>query len=453
MALALRLTVLIYAVARADARWFYTRPDAGDWAPVTPTAEFATLNPERWEPATTPGPGRPTSPLELRRRDESGMSAICGYSDDSLGSPAVSCGVGEFCRPDRQYAVVGCCSAANPRGCIVPTMCLDSTQSTRWSTADPLTTYCGDRDRPRCVTRTYDANFFDSLYGASFVGCAAIAETGNIVASLAAASSGGASSTGSLSTFTSTNGVLTTTVTVNVPDSSASPTRVPPHANGGRSSSVSPGVIAGSVVGGVAGLALIIGAVLFFLYRRKKRAEDPTPLGLSRKMPPSDRDIYRNEVPGSQYASTFFGEAPPGMAQTTDQPIMRYPAEPYGTANAMFAPSHDRSAEAPIYFTPGAPLTKAREEVSPVDSSPVSPVSPAEHYNTMVSALSNDSPPLQPLQPAVRHHQRQQQAQPPQQAQQPQQMQQMQQHRQSVYAQFSPPPPEHYQSYRPYPGT
>jgi hypothetical protein len=85
MALALRLTALSYAVARADARWFQTRPDAGDWAPVTPTAEIATQKPEGLVPVTTPGPGRPPSALELRRRDDS-MSTICGYSDDSLGS-------------------------------------------------------------------------------------------------------------------------------------------------------------------------------------------------------------------------------------------------------------------------------------------------------------------------------------------------------------------------------
>jgi hypothetical protein len=203
-------------------------------------------------------------------------------------------------------------------------------------------------------------------------------------------------------------------------------------------------------VGGIAGLALIIGAILFFLHRRKKQASDPNPLGLRRKMPPSDHDVYRNEVPVSPYASTFFGEAPPGMAQTTDQPIMRYPPNTYGTANAMFALSHDNSNEAPSYFTPGAPVSKAQDEVSPIEPSPVSPVSPAENYNTMVSALSNNSPPLQPLQPAVHHHQQRQQQ---TQQSQVQQLQQPQQFRHSGYAQFSPPPPEQYQSYQPYPGT
>jgi hypothetical protein len=85
MALALRLTALSYAVARANARWFQTDSDAGDWAPVTPTAEPATLNPDEWASKTTPAPDRRPYDFELRRRDGS-MSTICGYSVDEPDS-------------------------------------------------------------------------------------------------------------------------------------------------------------------------------------------------------------------------------------------------------------------------------------------------------------------------------------------------------------------------------
>ncbi|KAI1753482.1 hypothetical protein F4782DRAFT_77701 [Xylaria castorea] len=430
MALALRLTALSYVVAHADARWFQTVVDAGDWAPVTPTSsEPATLSPDKWIPKTTSAPDRrPFDDWELRRRDGgSSSSTICGYSVDDLDGPAVTCDSGEFCRLDRVLGIVGCCTQTNPRGCIVPTTCLESSKSAQWS-GDPLTTYCGEPDRPHCVTHSYDANFYDPLYGAYFIGCAAKAESGDIVASPGSSGSD-TTSTNSHSTFTTTDGVRTTTVTVSIPGNDGSSTAVPSPSGGSGSKNV--GAIAGGVVGGVAGLALIIAAIFLFLYRRKRRSQASNPLALGRKMPSSDHDIYHNEpIPGSQYPSTFYGEAPPGMVQTLDQPMMGYPPNPYAMQNTMYtAGNNNPSMEVPAYLPPRAVPSKPQDEaVSPIEESPVSPVSPAENYNTMVSALSNQSPPLQPLQPAV-HRQ------------------------QSDYAQYSPPPPEQYQSYHPYPGT
>lgn len=85
MALALRLTALTYVVACVDARWFQTGPDAGDWTPVTPTAEPATSNSEEWLPRITSAPDRRPLDLRLRERDDS-TSTICGYSADDLDS-------------------------------------------------------------------------------------------------------------------------------------------------------------------------------------------------------------------------------------------------------------------------------------------------------------------------------------------------------------------------------
>ncbi|KAI0193951.1 hypothetical protein EV127DRAFT_231756 [Xylaria flabelliformis] len=426
MALALRLTALSYVVAYTDARWFQTAVDAGDWAPVTPTSEPATSSPDKWTPKTTSAPDRRPLDWELRRRDGS-SSTICGYSVGNIDGPAVTCDSGEFCRLDKVLGIVGCCTQTNPRGCIVPTTCLESSKSAQWS-GDPLTTYCGDSERPHCVTHSYDANFFDPLYGAYFIGCAAQAASGDIVVSPGTGSDA-TTSTASLSTFTTTDGIRTTTVTVSLPGNQGSSTAVPSPSGG--SSSRNTGAIAGGVVGGVAGLALIVAAIFFFLYRRKRRSQASDPLALGRKMPPSDHDIYPNEpIPGSQYPSTFYGEAPPGMVQTVDQPMMGYPPNPYAMQNTMYAAGNNNpSMEVPAYLPPRAVPSKPQDDaVSPLEESPVSPVSPAENYNTMVSALSNQSPPLQPLQPAV-HRQ------------------------QSEYAQYSPPPPEQYQSYRPYPGT
>ncbi|KAI0490648.1 hypothetical protein F4859DRAFT_15613 [Xylaria cf. heliscus] len=427
MAPALRLTALSYLVAHANARWFQTGSNAGDWAPVTPTSQPAASSPDEWIPKTTSAPERRPFDWELRRRDDSSPT-VCGYSVGDLDGPAVTCDSGEFCRLDKVLGIVGCCTATNPRGCIVPTTCLESSKSAQWS-GDPLTTYCSDSSRPHCVTHSYDANFYDPLYGAYFIGCAARAASGDIVVSSVPGS--GADSTNPLSTFTTTDGVRTTTVTVSVPGGGGGSSSTGSPSSSGSSSSRNVGAIAGGVVGGVAGLALIVTAIFLFLYRRRRRLQASDPLALGRKMPPSDHDIYPNEpIPGSQYPSTFYGEAPPGMAQTLDQPIIGYPPNPYGMQNTIYTAGNNASAEVPAYHPPRAVPSKPQDDtVSPIEESPVSPVSPAENYNTMVSALSNQSPPLQPLQPAV--------------------------HRQhtSEYAQYSPPPPEQYQSYHPYPGT
>ncbi|KAI1155690.1 hypothetical protein F4825DRAFT_8443 [Nemania diffusa] len=420
MALALRLTALSYVVAHANARWFYTSPDAGEWAPVTPTTRRATLSPDEWLPKTTSAPDRTPRDWELRRRDDN-TSSICGYSADNLDGPPVTCDSGGYCNLDRSHSIVGCCTESNPQDCMVPTACLEFSQSSQWS-GDPLTTFCSNSNRPHCVTHSYDANFFDPLYGVYFLGCAARAASGDIVVS-----SIPESDTTSLSTFTTTNGVITTTITVEVPSSSTTAPAGSSVSHGGRNI----GAIVGGTVGGVAGLALLAAALGIFLYRRKKRPHDPNPLGLGRKMPPSDQDMYHNDpiIPGSQYPSTFYGEAPPGMMQASDQPVIGYPPNAYGFQNVVYTAGNDHSTEAPAYHPPRVVPSKPQDDaVSPIEESPVSPVSPAENYNTMVSALTNHSPPLQPLQPAV--------------------------HRpQSDYAQFSPPPPEHYQSYHPYPGT
>ncbi|KAI1422143.1 hypothetical protein F5Y12DRAFT_645949 [Xylaria sp. FL1777] len=429
MALVLRLTTLSYVVAHANARRFQMGSDAGDWAPVTPTVQSSTLRPDELVPKTTSAPDRPPFDWELRRRDD-GTSATCGYSVDNLDGPAVTCDSGEVCGLDRGFSIVGCCTATNPRSCTVPTTCLESSMSAQWS-GDPRTTYCSDSDRPHCVTHSYDASFSDPLYGAYFIGCAAKAASGDIVASLVSGSDT-SSSTSSQPVFTTTVGIITTTITVSPPGSNASSTVVPAGSDGSFGSTHA-AAIAGGVVGGVAGLALIVAAIFFFLHRRKRQSKGSDPLALGRKMPPSDHDMmYHHDepIPGSQYPSTFYGEAPPGMAQVSDQPVLSYPPNAYGIQNAIYNVGNDNSDEVPAYFAPrGVPPKPQDEAVSPLEDSSVSPVSPADNYNTMVSALSNNSPPLQPLQPAVHHHQ------------------------QSQYALYSPPPPAQYQSYQPYPGT
>ncbi|KAI1260491.1 hypothetical protein F5Y18DRAFT_254844 [Xylariaceae sp. FL1019] len=411
-----RLTaVSCCGVAVADARLFQARSGgAGDWAPATPT-EAATPNPEGLRPKTTSEPEKP-SERELRRRRADTNSSTCGFVLNGLDNQAITCDEDSRCDFDRRESVVGCCSM-NAKSCEVHTSCIDSTRSL--ATVGPLTTSCGDSARPHCVTYTYNVDFFHTLYGASFVGCAAEAATDGYEI--------GTSPGPLTSTASSTATPTAATVTVTFSPSGGSTTTPGASSSDSPSGSKNVGAIVGGVIGGLAGLALIIAVILFFLYRRKKRLrEEEANPPLGRKMPPSD--IYPNEViPGSQYPSTFYGDPPPGMVQTSHQPEVGYPPNIYATPNQIFTTGHNYSSEAPSYFHPAAAPPKPNDEdVSPIEASPVSPVSPAEHYNTMVSALSNPSPPLQPLQPS---------------------------HRQSEYSPHSPPPPEQFQYYRPYPGT
>ncbi|KAI0157235.1 hypothetical protein GGR57DRAFT_60589 [Xylariaceae sp. FL1272] len=440
MAFTRRLTALsccAVAGAVADARLFEARSGgAGDWAPATPT-EAATPNPEGLRPpSTTSEPERP-SEWELRRRRADTNSSTCGFVLNGVDNEAITCDADSRCNFNRREDVVGCCSM-NAGSCEVHTSCIDSTRSL--ATVGPLTTSCGDSDRPYCVTYTYAVDFFHTLYGASFVGCAAKEATDGYEIG---------TSPGPLTT-TATPTAATVTVTFTPSSDSTTTTATPTP---GASSSDKPsrsnhvGAIVGGVIGGLAGLALIVAAILFFLYRRKRRLrEEEANPPLGRKMPPSD--IYPNEViPGSQYPSTFYGDPPPGMVQTSHQPEVGYPPNAYATPNQIFT-GYNYSSEAPSYFHPAAaPPPKPNDEaVSPIEPSPVSPVSPAEHYNTMVSALSNPSPPLQPLQPSHRQSEYLQPSQRQSGYLQPT-------HRQSEYSPHSPAPPEHFQSYRPYPGT
>ncbi|KAI1503564.1 hypothetical protein F5X99DRAFT_406877 [Biscogniauxia marginata] len=432
----LRLTLLSFAVRCVDGTWFQMGEGAANWGPPKQTAADTTeFNPLLRTPKPTPAPGGRLFHIDLRQADSS-RSSTCGFPVDDLSRPAASCQDSAYCVLNRWELVVGCCTLSNSRNCVVPTTCLESTQSQAGS-GDPGTIYCADPERPHCVTYAYDANFYDVLNGASFIGCAERGGTGIIATtplpgwappSENTTSSdntpGSSTSRPSTSTTGTSSSSSTTAVSGTIPpsDSSSSSAEPDPSPSAGNDSgSTNVGAIVGGVVGGVAGLALIVAVVLFLLYRRRRL--------LQNQDPPEDRGLgnfaspYGNEPPGS-YPSTFYGEAPPGMAQTTDQVFMGYPQNSFDPpAPAPVFTRDERTSGEPAFFSPG--LVKRQEPqhhvVSPIEPSPVSPISHQgsdANYNTMVSALTIPSPPPQP-----------------------------------EYSQFSPPPPEQYHSYRPYPGT
>ncbi|KAI1489069.1 hypothetical protein F5X96DRAFT_642433 [Biscogniauxia mediterranea] len=391
----LRLTLLSFAVGFVDGRRFQRGEGPGNWGlpKQTVAADTTAFNPLARTPKPTPAPELRLLHLDPRQADSS-RDSTCGFPVDDPSRPAASCQDSGYCVFNRWELVVGCCTLSNSQNCVVPTTCLESTRSSIWS-GDPGTTYCSDPDRPHCVTYTYDANFYDVLNGAVFIGCAESGGSGVIAATTLPDSATGRPSTTTSSTSSSTSAV-----------------------SGNSSGSTNVGAIVGGVIGGVAGLALIVAAIVFCLRHRKRRMRNQDP--------PEDRGLgpfpspYGNEPPGS-YPSTFFGEAPPGMAQTTDQVFMVYPQPTYEPPTAAFT-REDRSSGDPTFFSPGL-VKQGDHVVSPIEPSPVSPISHQgsdANYNTMVSALTITPPP--PQQP-------------------------------SQYSQFSPPPPEQYRAYRPYPGT
>ncbi|KAI0471646.1 hypothetical protein GGR56DRAFT_83160 [Xylariaceae sp. FL0804] len=446
MASALRLAALSCALGRVHGRWIENMDGAGaaNWGPATQTAaNTAGQNPLAWTPRPTAAPVGPHD-LDLFRRDGSRQST-CGFPAQDLSSPAVTCPSPSYCQFDPQALVVGCCTAADPADCKLPTTCLDSTQATDF-TGGASTLVCSDSALPQCVTFAYSVGFFtDALYGASFVGCAT--QGGSEIIGTTPASGwnppGQASTSSSTSTSSTSQPVPTSVVTLTVTASSqpsSTPSTVATGSSSGGSTSKHTGAIVGGVVGGVAGLGLIIAAIFFLIRRRKKTTTDnggPPMTGRGDSVPINA--MYANAPPGSQYASTFYGEAPPGMAQTTDQPYMGYNTDGYGTSTAIFAQQR-HSDDAPSFMSPEQPVQQQQQpvqqpvhavyavhskqndelEVPPANASPVSPVSHDDDYNTMVSALTVPTPPPE---------------------------------RQSEYNQYSPPPPQQYEAYRPYPGT
>ncbi|RYP42416.1 hypothetical protein DL767_000338 [Monosporascus sp. MG133] len=216
-----------------------------------------------------------------------------------------------------------------------------------------------------------------------------------------------APSTTSLSSSSSSSSEAPTAITVTVEPSR--PSSVTQDAGGSSSPNI--GAIVGGVVGGLGGIALIA-AVIFFLYRRKKKAKAAappdyiTPLGPTYYPGPEDPPLHPNQ----------YGSPSQPMAQATqhDAPGTGYPPVSYPPAAAVPVDRHVNGAPSPYY--PMSPKTADDDgAVSPVETTPsVSP--PDSPQSPYARAVSPTMPPVQ-------------------------------------YNRFSPPPPQQFQAYRPYPGT
>ncbi|KAI2629147.1 hypothetical protein GGS26DRAFT_115320 [Hypomontagnella submonticulosa] len=427
MTSALRLATLSTAIAIACANassLFWSGHHAGIWGPAKDTVGPAEIDPVGWTPKPTAPPGAKPFDFELRRRQQTTTTitavATCGFPVDNKSAPAITCDEGAYCFEVAADAAAGCCTERNRRDCKIPTTCVETRREA--TQTDPRTLFCDDPSRPRCVTYLYDENFFENLYGVSFLACGEDAGSSTIATSppigwapTSDVTTTSAQSTSSSSAHTDPPNVVTVTVTPSVgPSSSTAPSVV----DTGGSGTNRVGAIVGGTVGGVAGVALIIAALFFLLRRRKKARTEPKAFEGS---PPytganfAATNVYPGGLPEPMYNSDFYGEIPPAMTQASStQHMTGYP--PPRNYEPVVVPRDNQPPRArPTTFVPGEPKPNEDDIVSPI--TPGDGLNPADDPTTY-TWISNPTPPPQ-----------------------------------SEYSQFSPPPPAHFQSYRPYPGT
>ncbi|KAI1076093.1 hypothetical protein F5B20DRAFT_341432 [Whalleya microplaca] len=423
MASILKLVALSYAIGRTNAGWFQGPHDAKSWGPAKKTSGATVLDPVGWTPTPTSAPGAQPFNLDLRRMQGQSTEKTCGYPIDDLNESAITCQGKGYCYSDRRFPFVGCCTELESRNCQIPTTCLESTQLRSSQSVDSRTLFCEDPERPRCVTLGYEAEFYNPLTGYNFLECGDETGSSSIVAtpppgwglsSDASTASSELTSTSSEAASDTSNGVTSTASPSGDPSSSAQSSRT-----------TNAGAIAGGTVGGVAGLALIAAIIFFCLrYRKNKRAQESPP-------PPNQEDFAPPGVysgpPGPHYNSSFFGELPPQMVEAHPQQAPAYPQE-HPTYSQEHSAYPEQSPGYPVTgFDPVAVPSEPQGPVEPTTFSPVSPkpnddivspISPQNPEEVTYTWVSNPTPPPE-----------------------------------GRYSQFSPPLPQQYQGYRPYPGT
>ncbi|RYP24464.1 hypothetical protein DL765_000484 [Monosporascus sp. GIB2] len=404
MASLVRLTVLGCAIATVNGRWFQSSDNAQSWNPALETGQNTDPDPPEWTPKPTPAPGSNNLGLELRQDDDYSI-AICATGYGFALEYPITCGRGSFCSADEENERVGCCSERDAADCIIPTTCVEAPFR-----PDPSTMYCYGTVyngyemftcgswRPRIIGVGHTSSFEYHTTGTSL---------NTAIPPITFPRSETTDMAPSPTSLSSSSSEAPTAITVTV-----EPTRPASVAqDAGTPNSSKTGAIVGGVVGGLVGIAFIA-AVIFFLFRRKKKAKAAaspdyiTPLGPTYYPGPEDPPLHPN-----QYGSS---SQPMGQATQRDAPGTGYPPASYPPAAAMPVDGHANRAPSPYY--PMSPKTAEDDAaVSPIESTPsVSP--PDSPQSPYARTVSPTMPPVQ-------------------------------------YNRFSPPPPQQFQAYRPYPGT
>ncbi|KAL1902734.1 hypothetical protein Sste5346_001177 [Sporothrix stenoceras] len=207
-------------------------------------------------PATTAAPA--LNPLFLKR-DSSDNT--CAYVS-GISSISLYCDTTDECVANSHNSFVGCCPDTSTT-CPIPTTCYPSSEGSLYTTSNGYTLWCGSSEYPECVTHYYADDVFT---GYMLLGCGkteAVDKVWYLPTSDSSSSSSTSSKSKKSTSTTSPSSAPATSTSPSTPTSplpSTSPT-------GSTSKKSNAGAIAGGVVGGVAGLALI-GLGVFFLLRR-----------------------------------------------------------------------------------------------------------------------------------------------------------------------------------------
>ncbi|KAH6691322.1 hypothetical protein F5X68DRAFT_259403 [Plectosphaerella plurivora] len=287
--------------------------------------------------------------LELR---EVVQTSTCGYIDGLQARPVECVYPGAECRVASAASAAGCCLPDKDDSCTIATACLPRSSSSEYLAGDTLRTHwCGDATAPYCGVYSYRDPKYDG-YTMHF--CNSVSTTEkfyfqpiDMVETIAGA------------TVTVTGDILQD---VSTSESASSTDQAP----GPTTTTAVPGPaplpvapIVGGIVGGIAGIALIVFLAWFLLVRRKRK-DTPTPQGYSDVQQP--------------FAAT--GQHPPVM--------MANPA----------SPGYDNSGRASIFKPPGGGYYASASPVSP-GVGLASPSSPPIPYDQL---YQQQPPPLPPQQ-------------------------------------------------------
>ncbi|KAF2753609.1 hypothetical protein EJ05DRAFT_165831 [Pseudovirgaria hyperparasitica] len=374
-----------------------------------------------WNPKPTQAP---SLELFMQRRDIGIDPNTCGWVDGQSDG-AVQCPAGNTCMlytPDNIVGMAGCCSGGNLQNCGWNTGCVDQEN---YSTAcndpscfnNPFIVLCTDSSAPFCVSWTYPGDQIQDH------GCGTDA----------------ASTWQTVEKDISTDGITTSLDLTYVPEESVTGWRAEeqstlyPTVTAGQSSQrssrssstnalitggssnpnfdysdrrsrvLSIGAIVGIVIGGISALAVIIGAIIFVFWdRRRKRRNaaaaqyNPTQSGFNNG---TDSTSYMPQGPPPPMQQ--YGQSPPVVQEYYGQDNKSYPqaspqpqyAQPYPSPSV--SPHPQAAVPVPAPYHRGSAVPSEQDGLRPrtiLGSDGNSPVSAIAHSPV-------NGPPVEPPSP------------------------------------------------------
>ncbi|KAL2179157.1 uncharacterized protein P884DRAFT_298284 [Thermothelomyces heterothallicus CBS 202.75] len=347
---ALGCAALSCAVGLIDAKALKWSDDGPRWVPAQETQlgfmGALDINPPM--PTAAPETPRLRKALEARGATDNTCGFVSGVFTASLW-----CSTTASCVYNSINSHIGCCDEREISDCLIPTVCYDYTDSTRYSTNNGLTRWCGDSSYPHCTTYIYQDRVFT---GYTLLGCAVAAGTGKVWYTALDTSSTSSSSTSesSTTTFSDTSSTSTSSDSSTSTSSSSSSTTPPVPPNPDRGTPV--GAIVGGVVGGLGAIALIILVVWALLRQRNKQKNAAAAAGVIHPPPappagggPPHHDPHMSQMPPQAY----YGAG--GAAAGGFDPRASIAQSNGGTTSAQYGPSAYDQKTATGSSPPGSP--------------------------------------------------------------------------------------------------